>query len=151
MSRPLRILRNVAIGLAALIAVLVVAVILIVQTDWFRNYVRETIMTSTEAGTGGEVEVGSFTFDWRKLEAIVTDFVIHGKEPQGSKPFARVARVQVNLRLFTTLKHIAEGQKARVRQDDPGYRSRSRRRTLSNHEWAPAVQLASPEDRSAGQ
>jgi translocation and assembly module TamB len=98
----------VAIGLAALVAVLVIAVILIVQTDWFRNYVRQTIISATEEGTGGEAEIGSFTFDWRKLEAIVTDFVIHGKEPQGAKPFARVARVQVNLRLFTSFEHLLD-------------------------------------------
>ena len=85
-----------------------IAAILIVQTDWFRNYVRETIITATGSGTGGKVEVGSFTFNWRALEAIVSDFVIHGKEPAGAPPFVRVARVQVNIRLFTSLRRILD-------------------------------------------
>jgi translocation and assembly module TamB len=108
MTKPWRIARNVGIGLAAFIAVVVVAAILVVQTDWFRNYVRQKIITATEEGTGGRVEVGSFAFNWRALEAIVSDFVIHGKEPAGAEPFVRASRVQVNLRLFTSLSRIID-------------------------------------------
>ena len=108
MTRPWRIARNIGIGLAGLIAVVVVAAILVVQTDWFRNYVREKIITATEEGTGGRVEVGSFSFSWRALEAVVSDFVIHGKEPAGAAPFVRASRVQVNLRLFTSLSRIVD-------------------------------------------
>src|SRR5436190_4172338 len=108
MTRPVRILRNVGIGLAGLIIVVVIAAIVIVQTDWFRNFVREKIITATEEGTGGRVEVGSFSFNWRALEAIVDNFVIHGKEPAGVSPFVRAARVQVNLRLFTSLRRFLD-------------------------------------------
>jgi hypothetical protein len=108
MTRPLRIIRNVAIGLVALIAVVVVAAILIVQTSWFRNYVREKIIAETEQGTGGRVEIESFSFNWRAMEALVTGFVIHGKEPQGAAPFVRADRVQLNLRLFTSLSRILD-------------------------------------------
>ena len=43
MSRRARILRNVGIGLAAFAAIAVVAGILVVRTDRFREYVREKI------------------------------------------------------------------------------------------------------------
>ena len=108
MTRPVRIVRNIGIGLVGLILLLGIAAIIIVQTGWFRNYVRETIISATESGTGGRVEVGSFSFNWRALEAVVSDFVIHGKEPSGSAPFVRVARVQVNLRLFTSLSRMLD-------------------------------------------
>ena len=108
MTRPVRIVRNIGIGLVGLILLLGIAAIIIVQTGWFRNYVRETIISATESGTGGRVEVGSFSFNWRALEAVVSDFVIHGKEPAGSAPFVRVARVQVNLRLFTSLSRMLD-------------------------------------------
>jgi translocation and assembly module TamB len=36
----------------------------------------------------------------------VTDFVIHGTEPAGAAPMVRVARVQLNLRLLTSLHHL---------------------------------------------
>lgn len=108
MTRPWKILRNVGIGLAALIVAVVLTAIIVVQTQWFRDYVRRTIITATEDGTGGKVEVGSFSFSWRALEAVVTDFVIHGKEPPGSAPFVRASRVQVNLRLFTSLRRMLD-------------------------------------------
>src|SRR4030095_6797670 len=85
--------------------VMVNTAVLIVQTDWFRNYVKQKIVTATEEGTGGRVEIGSFAFDWRHLRAVVTDFVIHGNEPAGADPFVRTGRVQVDIRLFTSLKH----------------------------------------------
>src|SRR5580704_7006092 len=105
MSRPIRILRNVAIALGALILALAIAGVLVVRSAWFQNYVKQTIITSTEDSTGGKVEVGTFHFDWRHLTAVVTDLVIHGTEPAGSAPLVRVARVQLNLRLFTSLHH----------------------------------------------
>ncbi|HYI93855.1 MAG TPA: translocation/assembly module TamB domain-containing protein [Bryobacteraceae bacterium] len=108
MNKPLRILRNVAIGLAAFVVVVGLAAVVIVQTDWFRNFVREKIVTATEAGVGGKVELGSFSFSPRRLEAVVSNFVIHGKEPAGSAPFVRVGRVQANLRLFTSFGRILD-------------------------------------------
>ena len=108
MTRPWRIARNVGIGLASLIAVILVAAMLLVQTHWFRNYVREKIIAATEEGTGGRVEVGSFSFSPRALEAVVSDFIIHGKEPAGATPFVRVSRVQVNLKLLTSFRRLIE-------------------------------------------
>lgn len=108
MSRKWKLARNIAIGLGGLIVVLVVAAILVVQTDWFRGYVKQKIITATEQGTGGTVEVGSFRFDWRHMRAIVTDFVIHGNEPPGAAPFVRTKRVQVDIRLFTSIHHLLD-------------------------------------------
>jgi translocation and assembly module TamB len=82
--------------------------VIVVQTDWFREYVRQKIITATETGTGGRVEIGSFSFNPGRMEAVVTNFVIHGKEPQGAAPWIRVARVQVNLRLLTSLRRIVD-------------------------------------------
>ena len=108
MSRPMRIARNVAVGLAALIVLLLTATILTVRTDWFRNYVKQKIITATEDGTGGKVDIGSFDFAWTRLRAVVTDFVIHGNEPAGSDPFVRAARVELELRLFTSVTRLFE-------------------------------------------
>src|SRR5262245_34086160 len=92
--------------LAGLLALIAICAAVAVQTDWFRNFVRRKIVTATETGTGGRVEIGSFSFSPWRLEAVVTDFVIHGKEPKDAAPFVRVARAQVNLRLFTGLRRF---------------------------------------------
>src|ERR1700721_2734257 len=102
MRRALKILRNAAIALCALLVVLAIAGILVVQSEWFQNYVKQTIVTSTEDGTGGKVEIGTFQFEWTHMTAVATDFVIHGTEAAGAAPLLRVARVQLNLRLFTS-------------------------------------------------
>ena len=74
MTRPLRILRNVAIALAALIVVLAITGVLVVRSAWFQNYVKQTIVTSVEDSTGGKVEIGAFHFDWTHLSAVADGF-----------------------------------------------------------------------------
>ncbi|HEX4595269.1 MAG TPA: translocation/assembly module TamB domain-containing protein [Bryobacteraceae bacterium] len=108
MSRPARIIRNIAIGVVALAVVLIIAAIVVVQTDWFRAYVKRKIITSTEESTGGRVEVNSFSFDWRHMRAVVIGFVIHGSEPSGAAPFLSAQRVQADIRLFTSIHHILD-------------------------------------------
>ena len=108
MTKPVRILRNIGIGLAGLTLLVAVAGTLIVRTDWFRNYVREKIITATEAGTGGRVEIGSFAFDWTRLSAVVTNFVIHGNEPAGASPYLSASRVEVHARLLTSFHHLLD-------------------------------------------
>ncbi len=104
----MRIIRNLMIGVAGLIILVVVAGLILSQTDWFRNYVREKIITSTEDSVGGRVEVGSFRFDARHFQADMADFFIHVNEPRGTPPFVHVARVQVNIRLFTSIHHLLD-------------------------------------------
>jgi translocation and assembly module TamB len=116
MTRISNILRNIAIGLAALIVIVLITATQVVQTDWFRSYVRETIITATQDALGGRVEVGSFSFDWRQLRAEVTNFVIHGREPAGAAPFLRAARVQVDLQLFTSPSRWLNVKALRVEQ-----------------------------------
>src|SRR5215475_2272039 len=101
MTRRMKILCNTALIVGGLLLLLFAATITLVQTDQFRNYVREKIISATEEGTGGRVEIGSFAFDWTRLHAVITDFVIHGNEPAGAPPFVRVSRVETYLRLFT--------------------------------------------------
>src|SRR5689334_15407206 len=99
---------SIGLGLVGLIVVIAILAVVAVQTDSFRNYVRRKIITAAEDGTGGRVEIESFSFSPRRLEAVVTNFVIHGKEPQGAAPFARASRVQVNVRLLTSLRRILD-------------------------------------------
>ncbi len=48
----MKILRRILIGAGVLIFVLALAAVLLVQTAWFRNYIKETIITSVEDSTG---------------------------------------------------------------------------------------------------
>jgi len=106
MTRRGRIWRNVALSLVALPFLTAVATIKVVQTDWFRNYIREKIITETQDAIGGRAELKSFSFDWRHLEASIDQFVIHGNEPPESAPFVRASHVTVRFRLFSSVRRI---------------------------------------------
>ncbi len=101
----MKLVRNLAIAFAGLIVVLAIAAILVVRSAWFQDYLKQTIVSSVEESTGGRAEIGAFHFDWTHLSAVATDFVIHGTEPPGAAPLLRAARVQVDLRLLTSLHH----------------------------------------------
>ena len=100
MSRRWRIVRNGAIVFGIVLVAVVIGCFVIARTDWFRNYVRGQIISATEDSTGGKVEIGSIKLDLSHLRAVVSRFVIHGTEPAGSRPFVRVGRIEVDLRLF---------------------------------------------------
>ncbi|HXJ41676.1 MAG TPA: hypothetical protein VNH18_20540, partial [Bryobacteraceae bacterium] len=108
MTRRRQIIHNTALVVGGFIAVLAVAVVITVQTDWFRNYVRSAIVSTVEEGTGGRAEIGSFAFDVKSLHATVQNFVVHGNEPAGAKPFVSIARVELYLRLFSSFKRLYE-------------------------------------------
>jgi translocation and assembly module TamB len=108
MSRARKI-TYIALGsLGGLVVVLVVAGILTVQTQWFRNLVREQIIASVETSTGGAVDIGSFQFDWRHLRAEVRDFVLHGTEPAGAAPLFRARLLEVTLKIVSPFKHAVD-------------------------------------------
>src|SRR5271156_338070 len=101
MSRPVRILVRVAIGFAGLLLVAVLAGIVVMRTGWFRNYVREKIVSTVEDETGGKVDMRTFDFDWRGLQVEVTGFVIHGAEPAGEAPLFVAPDIVLRLSLFS--------------------------------------------------
>lgn len=108
MSRPGRVVLSIAIGLVALVAIVVTAALVVARTEWFQNFAKQKIIAATEDATGGRVEIGSFHFDPALLRAVVTDFVVHGNEPPGAAPYLRVSRAEADARLFASLKKIVD-------------------------------------------
>jgi translocation and assembly module TamB len=108
MRRQYKIALLVLGSLACLALILVVAGILIVRTQAFRNFVHDKIVSETEMATGGTVELGAFSFDWRHLRAVVRDFVIHGTEPAGAPPLFRAKEIELTLKLTSPFKHMVD-------------------------------------------
>lgn len=104
MTRRRKIVAIVAASLAGLAVIVVAAGIFIVQTNWFRNMVREKIVTAVEDSTGGKVDIASFSFDWRHLRAQVRGFVIHGLEPATAAPLLSADLVQIDLKILSPFK-----------------------------------------------
>ncbi len=110
MTKRKKILIWIGAGIPALLLLLIIASILVIRTAWFANYVREKIIAETEDSTGGVVEIGSFQFDWMHLTARIRNFVLHGTEPKTADPLARIALLEVHLKLFAGLKHAVDLQ-----------------------------------------
>jgi len=96
--------------LAAVAAVCGVAVVILagalytLQTGWFRQRVRDKIVTAAEQATGGRVELGSFHYNWRALSAGFDGFVVHGTEPAGAAPLFEAPSIRVGLRIVSLLR-----------------------------------------------
>src|SRR5436305_2784180 len=87
--------------IGGILIVLGVAAVVILQSPWFSNCVREKIVATLEESTGGVAEIGSFQFDWSHLTVRIRNFVLHGTEPKGSNPLAQIALLELRLKLFS--------------------------------------------------
>jgi translocation and assembly module TamB len=86
---------------AGLLLVIVAAGVLVLQSGWFHEKVRQALIDNVESATGGRVEIGSFQFDWKRMRVEVSPFVLHGDEPAGKPPLIRAASVAVGLKVIS--------------------------------------------------
>ena len=108
MSKRKKLLITVALSLAGVAAIVVVASLIIIQTQWFANFVRDRVISTVEESTGGRVEIGSFQFDWSHLTVRIRNFVLHGTEPPTADPLARIALLELRLKLLSGLKKAVD-------------------------------------------
>ncbi len=104
MSRPVKIAALGLLGLAGIALAIVVTGLLTVQSDWFKNKVRERIVEVSQNTSGGRVEIGRFNYDWHSLTAEVGPFIIHGREPASAPPFFRADKIRIGLKIISALK-----------------------------------------------
>ena len=101
--RTIKIAAFSLLGLAGLGVALLIAGIILVQTAWFKNQVRVRIVSVMERATGGRVEIGGFSYNWRNLTAEVQPFVLHGTEPASAPPLFRADKIQIGLKIISAL------------------------------------------------
>ncbi len=99
---------KIAAASLALVCALVVCLILVLQSNWFRDQLRKRIIAQVETATGGKTEIGSFDYDWRTLTVDIKDFVIHGTEAPPANPLFRVARARITVRVLSVVKLSAD-------------------------------------------
>ncbi len=104
MRKPVKIAVFGLAGLAVVVLATAIAGLITLQSDWFKNKVRERILSATEDATGGRVEIGKFNYDWQAMTAEVGSFIVHGKEPVSSPPFFRADKIQIGLKIISALK-----------------------------------------------
>jgi translocation and assembly module TamB len=110
------------IAAAVLVVAAVAAALLTLRSAWFRDQVRERIVAEAERATGGRVEIARFDFDWTRLRAVVSGFVLHGTEPGGAPPLVRADSIEVGLRVVSVLKRDIDLASVVVRRPAVGIR-----------------------------
>ena len=103
MTRARHLTGQILVAAAILAVICAVAALLIVRSGWFRELVRERIVSEIEGATGGRVEVGNFSFKWETLTAKISPLVLHGTEAESETPLLRAESVSVGLRVISML------------------------------------------------
>ena len=116
MTRARHLTGQILAAAVILVVICAVAALLIVRSGWFRELVRERIVTEIEAATGGRVEVGNFSFKWETLTAKISPLVLHGTEPEAETPLLRVESVSVGLRVISMLERKVDLDSVNVDQ-----------------------------------
>jgi translocation and assembly module TamB len=93
---------------------------LVVRSGWFRELVRQRIISEVEAATGGRVEIGNFSFKWETLVATISPLILHGTEKASEAPLLRVESVSLGLRVISMLERKVDLVSLRV--DEPHLR-----------------------------
>ncbi|HPQ13986.1 MAG TPA: translocation/assembly module TamB domain-containing protein [Bryobacteraceae bacterium] len=103
MSRARKIAVIAAAGVLAAILFLFVAVIVVVSTPWFRNFVRDRIVAEIGEATGGRAELGEFALFPARLGAQLVNFILRGTEPPGAPPLFRARLIDIELKAGAAL------------------------------------------------
>jgi len=113
-SRRKRIALIAAGSTLGLLLLASLAALLVLRSAWFSDQVRRRIVAEVERATGGRTEIGSFSFDWRRLHAEVRDFTLHGTEPAGKPPLFHAGSVAVGITIVSLLEKRFNIDYARV-------------------------------------
>jgi translocation and assembly module TamB len=98
----------VAVTLAGLLTVAVVTSLVVVQTQWFSDFVRGKIVSSLEDSTGGRVEIGSLQISPGSLTIRIRDLVLHGTEPKSAAPLAHISLLELRLKLLSKFTNLVD-------------------------------------------
>ncbi len=115
-----RVLLRIVAALVLLAAICALTAVLIFRSGWFYELVHRRAVAEIENATGGRVEIGSYSFDWKHLELTVGPVVLHGKESAGEPPFVRVASINARLRIISMMERKVD--LAALRIDEPRVR-----------------------------
>lgn len=83
---------------------LVLAAGLYLNSNRFRDQVRQKVIAELERVTGGRVELKSFTWHLSNLQLDVNDLTIHGLEGAGEVPYAHVDHAHVQVKIVSVLR-----------------------------------------------
>ena len=104
MARWTRIVGWTAVGLGALLLLILVAGILLVNSTAFHRYVLAKVIRQVNQSTGARVELQDFEFHMRTLTADLHGLVVHGKESPDDKPLLTIKEAKASFKIISVLR-----------------------------------------------
>ena len=99
-TKPRR-LRRVLVIAGLLLVVALVGVGIYLNSDSFRETVRQRVITELRQMTGGKVDLESFSWKLSTLEFEARNVTIHGREATGEVPYAHADRILVDVKIVS--------------------------------------------------
>jgi len=106
-----RWLWRITLMVAVLAVVAAISGVLVVRSEWFRQYLQNRVVEEAQRATGARVELGRLSVDWMQLSARVETLVLHGTEPAGDPPFLRVDSATLGLKIISALERKVDYRK----------------------------------------
>ena len=114
MNHTLHRILQLSTALLLFAFVILLSGVLMVRSGWFRERVRERIVSELESATGARVELANFDFDWTHFTASVAPLVLHGKESAAEQPLAKLESLTLGLRVISPLERRVDLSSLRV-------------------------------------
>jgi translocation and assembly module TamB len=86
---------------ASVFLVLLVALVLYLNSDSFRETVRARVVADLERMTSGKVEIESFNWKFSTLQFEIRNLTIHGREAANEVPYAHADRINVAAKIVS--------------------------------------------------
>ena len=109
-----RRLWRIATVLAAVLTLTVIAGVITLRSEWFRGYLRQSVIDFAQRATGAKVDVGAISFDWSTLRARVDGFVLHGKESPNEAPLVKVQSATLGFKIISAFERKVDLLSLRV-------------------------------------
>lgn len=96
-------------------------------TDAFRERLRQTIVSEVQRVSGGRAELERAEFQFPGMKATLKGFTLHGKEPAGEPPLFEARQIDVEVRVISWFRQVADvqsvvltGPRIRIVSDERG-------------------------------
>jgi translocation and assembly module TamB len=99
-AKKRKLTRFVVFAFLALV-VIVTGLLIYLNSGYFRETVRQRVITELRQMTGGQVEVESFTWNLSALHFEARNVTIHGREAAGEVPYAHADRIGVDVKIVS--------------------------------------------------
>ena len=93
----------VAVGIGALLLIVIITGFVLLRSQGFHRWVLAKIVQSASESTGARVELRNFDLHVGTLTADIYGLTIHGTEPAGQKPLLQIQKATVSLKIISIL------------------------------------------------